>query len=59
LTGRLVAGARKRRRQELESWIEDAIALLGQMDGDPDFEPHASLSTTTLTADEPAAGASA
>lgn len=26
------------RRRLLEKWIEDAIALLDQFDGDPDFE---------------------
>lgn len=26
------------RRRLLEKWIEDAIALLDQCDGDPDFE---------------------
>jgi hypothetical protein len=26
------------RRQQLELWIERAIALLDDMDGDPDFE---------------------
>lgn len=26
------------RRHELECWIEKAIALLDQMDGDPDIE---------------------
>lgn len=29
------------RRQMLERWIEDAIALLDQMDGDTDLEPDA------------------
>lgn len=29
------------RRVMLERWIEQAIALLDQMDGDPDLEPDA------------------
>ncbi|OQP87595.1 hypothetical protein BTR14_03230 [Rhizobium rhizosphaerae] len=28
------------RRLELERWIEKAIALLDQLDGDPDLEPY-------------------
>ncbi|TCM58374.1 hypothetical protein C8J36_101274 [Rhizobium sp. PP-F2F-G48] len=27
------------RRQELERWIDQAIALLDDLDGDPDLEP--------------------
>ena len=46
------------RRQQLEQWIERAIALLDAMDGDPDLEAGADLERdeTEITSDLPGLG---